>query len=531
MKKPGLGLLGAGSVLPYAGLLAAMHFRSMASEPGRWLDGLPAYWRFLDRHVVSLERLRAPDAHGGHVPEAAWFTACFLAASILYLLVVRKIRNASPGQPPRLGALLGLTAASALPLLVLPHLLSTDLFHYVQHGRTYAVHGENPYVVPPAGHPEDPYAEFVFWKGSTCPYGPVWVQASGLLTLGVEAIGSSLATYFLAYKALALALHLLAGWLVWTIVADWLPESRAFAAALYLLNPLCLVEFAGNGHNDVLMIVWILAAVLAYQRGRWHAAVGALALGTLTKLYAMPALVLFVALAAWQAAGARERAARLGISILICLALFGLLHVGLWHGPETLSIADDPSQSRAINSLGEAVGNALFGLYLDLPRFFLPETRLGPHRLLRNAALAFPAAVFLAGIWLARDLRRTVTLLGWGFFALWSVGAVWFWPWYVTVLVALVAIALAPGLTGPSLLLSLLAPLVYVVHAWIGDGRILEPVPHWLHRTKPLILFLPPIALAAASLARSRRRRDSLPEGDETPPPRPAQAGSSRSGS
>ena len=43
----------AGSVLAYMGLLAAMHFRSVASEPGRWLDGLRGYWRFLDRKPSS----------------------------------------------------------------------------------------------------------------------------------------------------------------------------------------------------------------------------------------------------------------------------------------------------------------------------------------------------------------------------------------------------------------------------------------------------------------------------------------------
>jgi len=106
-----------------------VHFRSVASEPGRWLDGLRGYWGFLDRHVVSLDRLRAAHEPGRNLPEALAFTACLAAASVLYVLLVRRLRrNASA---PRLGALIGLTVACALPLVALPNVLSTDLFLYI----------------------------------------------------------------------------------------------------------------------------------------------------------------------------------------------------------------------------------------------------------------------------------------------------------------------------------------------------------------------------------------------------------------
>jgi len=107
----------------------------------------------------------------------------------------------------------------------------------------------------------------------------------------------------------------------------------------------------------------------------------------------------------------------------------------------------------------------------------------------------------------ARDLRRTVGLAAWGFFAFCTVGAVWFWPWYVTLLVALAAVSLHPAVAGPAVLLSLLAPLIYVVHAWIGEAGLLRPLPSWAHRYKPLVIFLPPLAWAAVALVRSWRDR------------------------
>jgi len=498
-------LLGAASVLAYVGLLGAVHFRSVASEPGRWLDGLRGYWGFLDRHVVSLDRLRAAHEPGRNLPEALAFTACLAAASVLYVLLVRRLRrNASA---PRLGALIGLTVACALPLVALPNVLSTDLFLYIEHGRVYAVHGANPYVVPPAAFPDDPYLSLVFWQENTSPYGPVWTQVSGLLTAAVEAVGGGLATYVLAYKGLALALHLLAGALIWRIATGWNPERRALAAGLYLLNPLCLMEFAGSGHNDALMIVWVLLGVLAFQEGRWLPATAAAALAALTKLYALPVLGLFIALSLWTGRDTRGRLLRLAGSVAVCLGIGVALYARFWAGWATLSIAGDPSQRRALHSLGEVIGNALFGLYVDLPGFFLSASRLPLHAALRNVALLIPAAVFALGLWWARDLRRTVGLAAWGFFAFCTVGAVWFWPWYVTLLVALAAVSLHPAVAGPAVLLSLLAPLIYVVHAWVGEAGLLRPLPSWAHRYKPLVIFLPPLAWAAAALVRSWRDR------------------------
>ncbi len=81
-------------------------------------------------------------------------------------------------------------------------------------------------------------------------------------------------SYVLAFRLLALAAHLLNTWLVGRTLhaMDRSPRTVTLGMALYALNPLVLLESGLGGHNDVLMMSFILAGMLlaarAEQRNR-----------------------------------------------------------------------------------------------------------------------------------------------------------------------------------------------------------------------------------------------------------------------
>ena len=112
----------------------------------------------------------------------------------------------------------------------------------------------------------------------------------------------------------------------------------ALAGVLLLAwNPVVLYEAWGNGHNDIIMVLWVLLAVWAMLEKRYPLVVLALVMGALVKF--IPVLLLPAAvLIAWrQLPDMRSRLRYLlasadGGALLVLLAYWPL-----WQGPQVLS--------------------------------------------------------------------------------------------------------------------------------------------------------------------------------------------------
>lgn len=72
--------------------------------------------------------------------------------------------------------------------------------------------------------------------------------------------------------------------LVWHILASWKPDQRGWGTVLYAWNPVALIEFASLGHNDVMMLTLLLAAVLLARKQRWRWAVVGLVAAALVEV-------------------------------------------------------------------------------------------------------------------------------------------------------------------------------------------------------------------------------------------------------
>ena len=100
----------------------------------------------------------------------------------------------------------------------------------------------------------------------------------------------------LIFKGLAVVFFLLIGGLIWLALEDVSASRRAGLTLLWAWNPSLLLIFAMDGHNDGLMISWLLLGWLIMQRGRTQLGMIILLLAPLTKpigLLAIPYFFIF----------------------------------------------------------------------------------------------------------------------------------------------------------------------------------------------------------------------------------------------
>jgi hypothetical protein len=178
-----------------------------------------------------------------------------VAAFALYGMGVWRIRSE---RDVRLAAVLLVAVVMQLAALSGPLLLSTDVFAYWSYGRVASVYQMNPYSETPAmlesGQPG-------YNPGlNTTIYGPGFTAAS---ELHARAVGTSLRGVEVVYRVAA-ALGML---MVLAMVSVGVSRP-GFAVAFIGWNPLLALHFAGGGHNDVLMLAFVVAGVLLARRRR-----------------------------------------------------------------------------------------------------------------------------------------------------------------------------------------------------------------------------------------------------------------------
>lgn len=195
--------------------------------------------------------------------------AVYLLCSLVYLIVVTHYAGQSGSLPFRL--ILGFALGYRLVAFWIAPVFTDDLYRYRWEGRLQLA-GGNPYQVRPGdtgwSHLRDETFPMVDGKDFKAVYGPLVEH----LQREMARIGGGLWVFKLPAVLADLALLLL--------LARW---HGARAALLYGWCPLAIVEFAGMGHNDALLIL-ALSLALRYR--------SAVALGAAIAVKWWPALLL-----------------------------------------------------------------------------------------------------------------------------------------------------------------------------------------------------------------------------------------------
>ncbi len=372
---------------------------------------------------LSERRLTIFSALGRGYPSLALFLT---AIGGLFALAVVAWRAAGRGEGWRVQAwaLVPPIIFGGLLVLTIP-LTSRDIFYYISSARVLGIYGTNPYLAAPSAFPADPLFKYANWPDYTSPYGPLWlVVSAGLARLG----GGDLLWNIILFKILAFSCYLICGALIWMILRAR-GQAPLAGTVLWLWNPLVLLEFAGAGHNDALMLVGLLLGLWLYLTGRVRLAFAAVALAALAKSVALLALPLLLwhhlAPRAGGLARAREAIRILwlpGAIIVACIAPF-------WAGEATFGPVQESSH--------------YYSSVAHVARIVL-EWWVSPRLsgdLTRGGVLLCLAVGYLLILWRTPgDGRSLLTGLARAFFlllVLWSFFVPWYCAWAVAIVAAL----------------------------------------------------------------------------------------------
>jgi len=334
---------------------------------------------------------------------------------LLYAAAVAMVRGRWPSR--RSLTIVWVTAVIMRGIVVLePLSLSDDLYRYIWDGRVL-LDGINPYRYAPAdsalSHLRDGLWPLINNRSLPTIYPPV--------LMFVFAGAAAVAPTVLGFKLVFVVFDLLAG----VFLQRALGEERAGLVVAYLWAPLVLVEFAGQGHADVVGITLLAAALWATMNARWFSTGVLIVLASLVKfgpLAALPALV-----------------HRLGIRWLALPVLF----VGLYL----------PFHQGDVNAIGSLGTFAAKWRSNDFLFSFLHEPTVPTE--IGLAAAKRTAALIVAGVWVLVVLLRR--------------------PWYSVYSWTIGTALLLSPVVHPWYVLWLLPAALFVPHVawWVWSGTVI----------------------------------------------------------
>ncbi len=372
---------------------------------------------------------------------------------------------------------------------------STDLYGYLARSYLIAHQHQNPMVSLASILP----GEYIVFARPPAPYGPLWLLICGLV--GILADNSLLLAMMLMKLIVvvaAAATIFMVNWLAERIV----PTQSLTVLVLFAWSPLLIIEAAGNGHNDVVMMAFVMGSLILLLRRRPLFAFPLLALGVVIK-YAVGALIpLWAALLFMQYCWRTQRGEaegplptfslrvprsradvralldhidrRRALTIFggggaISLALIAVCYAPFWAGVKTFT------------GLGKQLGVGNFTtsptqIVYDIAQVLLP----GVDPSLTGSAVRFLFYVLFAAYVIWKTLRLLqlgpnvtvadlITDSGKVLFAALLLITFWYQPWYIVWLVPLAALSTDLILRRHAMMLAFGGLLTYSV-AFFGFG-------------------------------------------------------------
>jgi hypothetical protein len=262
------------------------------------------------------------------------------------------------------------------------------------------------------------------------------------------------------FKAVAVFASMASAWLIYSILGRISPSTQVFGTLLYSWNPLIVVEFAGEGHNDSIMVFFVLLALAACVSRRGASSMVGLALGILTKylpvLFVPPQLVYL-----WRT---RRNTLRLALEVLVALAILAavaaVLYEPVWAGRRTFD---------GLIQRGIPVSSA------SLPgvvNWILRRSSLSSHS--AGIVVAFATLPILAFVaWISmrvRDVAGLTKSFAWISIAYVLFASPDYWPWYSCMPIALIAVSNADRLWWLAAFMSLAGRLCSPLNLWYDEG-------------------------------------------------------------
>ncbi len=423
------------------------------------------------------------------------YCVCTIALFMLYLFLLLLCREGKLNNPRvRLLVLL-------FPLLINIGLVfsrpyySSDTFTNIAHGYIgSSLHG-NPYVLGPSDIKNTPFGDLIasflglrLHQGVT-PYGPLWTH----IEVSIMRLTSDVWTAMTLMKLVIATASMGSGAVIWFVVGRIQPSQQLLGTLLYLWNPVVIIEFAAEGHNDAIMIFFVLLSVLFTIYQRPIMSFGSLTLSVATKFVPVilfPPQLMYL----WRArTNSRSLVLHLVGGALFGLGVLLLLYQPFWVGMATFRGLQEQGQPRFVVS-------TIGALFWVMSKLNIASAALVAVLIADSLFVAY--IVFMS--WQSDDRERW--LESWGNIAVMYVlvASPVYWPWYATLPIALLAVR--PSKTSHWLIfiLSLSSRLMAPINTMFNNGFMpwsLHTVGAYLIGVAvPLVIFL---LLSAFSIRRT----------------------------
>ncbi len=404
-------------------------------------------------------------ASGQDWPYLALLSITLVSLACMYALAVRSVlrrRDAAKSTTVRwLFLLLAGAVLFGLTLLFQPALFSDDVFTYIFSGRILTVYHADPLNTAPIQFSLDPYLQWVV-SGRNTPniYGPLWlIIASLLVSIGIN---SGPVVTLLLFKGVALLSHLVNCVLVWAILGKIAPSRRLVGTLLYAWNPLVIIELAGSGHSEGVLLSILLLATWLYVRKQdhWHEIAVLVLLGLAISMNLIALLI--APLFTWFMVRTERSILRTlwGFTwrIMVGQMLVLPIYLPFWRGSSTFfsitSAIDIEHFAHSLVGLLAGPAHWIFGLVAQWSHFppVMQPTTAADGALRASTIFIFALIYFrlfskvrgatatIAGMRYSPEADQGMLLPGfdvllecWSIAVFWYMVLVlgWFWPWYV----------------------------------------------------------------------------------------------------
>jgi hypothetical protein len=254
-------------------------------------------------------------------PEFIRFVAGLTILFGFYVLALRESRRVATRDA--LPAVFGCGSLLAAGMAWMYPVNAVDVFLYAVRSRLLTTYGVNPMAALFRDYPHDPWMRFAHsqWAAVASPYGPLWNLIAAPIT---RFAGDRMTVALVGFKVLGILCLLAGGWAILRARIATSSASPATGALLYLWNPLVLWEGIGNAHNDIVMTLPLLLALLAWTKRRDALVIPLLVVATLIK-YVPALLIPLAAVAVWRRAETwGQRWLTLGWSVALSLLVVDL---------------------------------------------------------------------------------------------------------------------------------------------------------------------------------------------------------------
>ncbi len=365
------------------------------------------------------------------------FSGLVVAMLLPYAVVLMAVRRLS------LRAIVVCIVALHIIFLLGPPIGSNDVFTYLGYSRLGGLHGYNPYSHVIAQEIYDPAYLFAGWHHLSSPYGPLFTA----LTYPLAWMPLSVAFWVMKVAMILCSLGLL--WLIYKC-SESLQRDPRYVLAFVALNPIYFVYALGGFHNDFLMLLPALAAILFVVRGRDRVA-GGLLVAAIAIKFTMALLVPFLLVAVKPARRRLRLISGMALGaiplIVLSIVLFG---PSLPNLQDQASYLTDFSVPNVVGDIIGAGGGAPWLLHVA------------------------DAALVVTVLWLLfRSRGDWISRTGWAVFAL-ILSLAWVMPWYLIWLAPLAALGASVKLRRATIVLSvfLLITAVPFTYQFLTDRGI-----------------------------------------------------------